>query len=166
MDDLKPVALSELIHALEWDSENSEFVNLVDLHEGEVICLERVAYDDPAEWWEQMEEAGMMNSDDPEFLAQKAVAEDHGHERFILPPDKFDYHEYEKMSEFIETLADGNAADQLRLAIRGKGAFRCFKDTLHRLDLTDSWYEYRHASMKEFVIAWAEENQVPYRDDV
>ena len=166
MGELKPVALSELIHALEWDSDLSDHVNLVDLREGKVICLERAAYDDPAEWREHKEEAGMMmNSDNPEFLVQRAVAEDRGHERFILPPDKFGYHEYEKMSKFIETLTDGNAANQLRLAIRGKGAFRYFKDTLHRLDLTDSWYEYRHTTMKEFVIAWAEKNHVPYTDD-
>jgi hypothetical protein len=53
----------------------------------------------------------------------------------------------------------------LRQAIRGKGAFRYFKDTVHRLNLLDAWYAYRDKTMKEFVIAWAEEHQVPYAED-
>lgn len=165
MSALKPIPLSKLIEALEWDDMESDYVCLVDLQDGDVICVERDAYDDPADWLERMAEEGMMGSQDPEFLIKKAVANDHGGERFIQPPQKYDYHEYEKMRDFIDQLTDENAADQLRQAIRGKGAFRYFKDTLHRLDLIDSWYDYRHATMKEFVIAWADSHQVPYTDD-
>jgi hypothetical protein len=161
----KPIPLSELILSLEADSDHCDFRGLIDLQEGEYVMVDPAAFDDPEEWLERTREDGMMDSDDPEFLIAKAVADDRGHERFILPPDKYEYHEYEKMSEFIEELTDDHAADQLRQAIRGKGAFRYFKDTVRRLNLLDAWYAYREKTMKEFVIAWAEELQVPYIED-
>jgi hypothetical protein len=45
------------------------------------------------------------------------------------------------MERFICTVADGQAADQLWRAIKGKGAFRYFKDTAHRLDLLKQWFQ-------------------------
>lgn len=48
---------------------------------------------------------------------------------------------YRHMEEFIGSVADADAADQLGRAIRGKGAFRYFKDTLHRLGLQDQGAE-------------------------
>jgi hypothetical protein len=52
------------------------------------------------------------------------------------------------MEEFIGSVADADAAEQLGRATRGKGAFRHFKDTLHRLSLQDQWYRYRDEAMK------------------
>jgi len=39
------------------------------------------------------------------------------------------------MEEFIETISNPGIANQLWQAIRGRGAFRVFKDTLYRLNL-------------------------------
>ena len=50
-------------------------------------------------------------------------------------------------------------------AIKGKGAFRYFKDTARRLGLLDQWYQYRDAAVKEYVLAWAEANEVTVEDD-
>ena len=52
------------------------------------------------------------------------------------------------------------------LAIKGKGAFRYFKDTASRLGLLDEWYRYRANAMKEFVVDWAEADNVPCKDNV
>jgi hypothetical protein len=98
---MKLTPLSELIFCLVIDSDNSDYTSLIDLQEGGVVMVDPAAFDDPDEWMESAEENGMMDSDDPEFLIAKAVANDRGHERFILPPCKFDYHEYDKMRDFI-----------------------------------------------------------------
>lgn len=95
----------------------------------------------------------------------RAVCDDKG-ERFIDAPDKFDFHEYRHMERFIETVEDGEAAEALWRAIKGRGAFRRFKDTADRLGLLDQWFRYRDEAMKEFVIAWAEANNVPFEDDL
>ncbi len=82
-----------------------------------------------------------------------------------LAPDKFDFHEYRQMERFIGTVESTPAAEELWRAIKGKGAFRFFKDTANRLGLLDQWYRYRDAAVKEYVLAWAEANQVTVEDD-
>jgi hypothetical protein len=69
------------------------------------------------------------------------------------------------MEHFIGTVEDSQAAEQLWRAIKGKGAFRYFKDTAHRLGLLDRWFQYRAEAMKQFVINWAEANNVPVSRD-
>ncbi|MBN1864887.1 MAG: hypothetical protein JW808_08305 [Victivallales bacterium] len=78
---------------------------------------------------------------------------------------RFDFHEYRRMEQFIGTVADVAAADQLRRAIKGKGAFRYLKDTADRLKLLDEWYEYRENAMRDFVLDWAKAHQLVVMDD-
>lgn len=85
--------------------------------------------------------------------------------RFIAPPDRFEFHGYHQMERFIGTIADADIADQLWRAIKGKGAFRYFRDTLDRLGLEERWYAYRDEAMKQFVLDWAEANNVTVVDE-
>jgi hypothetical protein len=80
--------------------------------------------------------------------------------RYVALPDKFEFHEYRHMKRFIGTVADGSIADQLWQTIKGKGAYRYFKDTAHRLGLIDDWYRYRDEAMNQFMLDWAEANNV------
>ena len=80
--------------------------------------------------------------------------------RFIDAPCQFDFHEYREMERFIGTLGDAVAVEQLTRAIRGKGAFRYFKDTVARLGLRDQWFSFRDAALKECVLRWASANDV------
>jgi len=69
------------------------------------------------------------------------------------------------MERFIGTVENAQAAEELWRAIKGKGAFRYFKDYARRLGLLDQRYRYREAAVKEHVIAWAEANRVTVEDD-
>ncbi len=158
---MKPVKLSELIQALEFDSD--EYGNWVDLQTGSVVCVERSLIsaveendDDALESMAAWEKQGVEIA--------KAMVENSG-ERFVDVPSKFDFHEYRHMERFIGTVEDSAAAEQLWRAIKGQGAFRCFKDTAHRLGLLKQWYAYRDNAMKEFVRDWAEAHQIPVVDD-
>lgn len=84
-----------------------------------------------------------------------------GDKRYLALPDKFDFHEYRHMERFIGTVTDADSANQLWRAIKGKGAFRYFKDTAHRLGVIEDWYRYRDETMNRFMLDWAEANQVP-----
>jgi hypothetical protein len=57
------------------------------------------------------------------------------------------------------------AADQLWRAIKGPGAFRYFKDTIHRLGMQEKWYQFRDEAMKQFIIEWAKDNDILFEDD-
>ena len=158
---MKPVKLSELIEALEFDSEEQEA--RVDLQNGCVVMVECAVLGAVEEGDEELlGDVPDWQKDEVEIA--RAIVADSG-ERFVAAPDKFDFHEYRQMERFIGTVEDSAAAEQLWRAIKGKGAFRYFKDTASRLGLLKQWYHYRDNAIKEFVRDWAEAHQIPILDD-
>ena len=81
-------------------------------------------------------------------------------DRAIALPTAFDFHEYRHMERFIESLPESAATDQLWRAIKGRGAFRHFKDTADRLGVLDAWYAYRDNAARQFMLDWAADNHV------
>ncbi len=158
---MKPVKLSGLIEVLEFDSD--EFGNWVDLQTGSMVRLAHSLIRAVEEGDEDTLES-MADWEKEEVETAKAIVADSG-ERFVDAPDKFDFNEYRQMEQFIGTVADAEVAEQLWRAIKGKGAFRYFKDTASRLGLLKPWYQYRDEAMKEFVRDWAEAHQIPVVDD-
>ena len=159
---MKPVKLSELIESLEFDFE--EIGAFVDLENGCVVMVERSVLSDVEEGDEERL-SDMPDWQKDEVEIARAIVADSG-KRFVAPPDKYEFHEYRQMERFIGTVRNAEAADQLWQAIEGKGAFRYFKDTADRLGLLNRWFQYRNDAVKEFVVEWAEDNNVPYEDDV
>jgi len=158
----KPAKLSDLMLSLEMPSE--DFCHYFDRKTGAVVTVEDAllsSLEDGAE-----EDSGDFEGwDREEYEAAKEIFGDDG-SRFVSLPDKFDFDEYHVMEKFIRSLDDHEAASQLWNAIKGSGAFRYFKDTLHRLGIQQSWYDYLDAAQRKFVIEWARENDVPYKDDL
>jgi len=158
---MKPVKMSELIEALEFDSE--EQVTRVDLEKGGVVMVDSAVMSAV----EEDDDAALQELPDWEreqVEIARAIVGDSG-ERFVAAPDKFDFHEYRQMERFIGTVEDAAAAEQLWRAIKGKGAFRYFKDTASRLGLLQRWFQYRDDSVKEFIVGWAEAYNIPLVDD-
>ncbi len=153
--------LSELIEAFEFESE--EMVTRFDRETRRPVHVERHIVS-AFEEGEEDELGDLADWQKEELEIAKAVAEDDG-ERFIALPDKLDFHEYRHMERFIGTVKSAQAAEELWRAIKGKGAFRYFKDTTSRLGLLDQWYQYRDAALKEHVMDWAEVNEVTVEDD-
>jgi hypothetical protein len=157
-----PAKLSELILALDMPTE--EFRTYFDRKTGTLVSVESIMLS-------SLEDGEEENPDDfSDWLkeeyetAREIVADDSG--RFIPPPDKYEFHEYRVMEEFIRSIEDEKAANQLWRAIDGRGAFRYFKDTLHRLGIQQLWYDYLEEAQREFLIEWAEENGVVIEDDL
>ena len=71
-------------------------------------------------------------------------------------PRQYDMNEYRMMEEFIYDLPAGRAQDALDAAIRGKGAFRRFKDRLYDFDLQEKWYKYRDDCYEQIARDWCE----------
>ena len=68
---------------------------------------------------------------------------------------------YQWMVDFVDELvtpADQDAAEKLSIALNGKGAFRRFKDTLHRVDeqWLQAWYQWRDKRLKAALDEWLE----------
>lgn len=69
------------------------------------------------------------------------------------------------MKDFCLSLDDGEISESLSNAIHGKGAFRYFKDSIHRYGIADQWYKFRDAVIKEIAIEWCEANNIEYTED-
>jgi hypothetical protein len=59
------------------------------------------------------------------------------------------------MEHFCISVESDAQQDELLRAIRGRGAFRCFRDTIYNLDIRDAWYSYRNDALKKsLLIFW------------
>jgi len=158
---MKPAKLSELIESLEFHSD--EHSAWVDLETGRVVRLAHSLL-------EAVEDDGTVVPEDlPDWEAEevdlaRAVIRDSG-ERFVGGPDRFDFHEYRQMERFIGTLENDTVAEELWRAIKGRGAFRYFKDAANRVGVLEQWFHYRGEALRAFVRSWAETNQIPFVDD-
>ena len=154
-----PVELTEIIMGMEGKMDES--TSYLDRNAGEVVVFTdqeiRAAEDDEA------------LEDYPEWereVIQKAREFVYGTGgEFIALPTQFDIHEYQIMEKFCYSVEDEDISDSLCRAIRGSGAFRRFKDGIHRFGIQDDWYRYRAEAFKKIAIEWCEDNDVQYIDD-
>ncbi len=93
-------------------------------------------------------------------IAGEIVATDH----YLLLPTRFDIHEYSIMERFCLAIDDDDLQDDLCDAIRGRGAFRRFKERLHAYGMAPDWYRYRDAVLREIAIVWCEAHDIRYTE--
>lgn len=101
---------------------------------------------------------GMVNGEySPELMEElsEGFVED-----FIPLPGKYEINEYRMMKRFIYELPVGRNQDVLEQAIRGKGAFRRFKDRLFDLGMEQNWYKYRDACYEKIAREWCEKYEI------
>lgn len=85
---------------------------------------------------------------------------DENYDDYIVLPGKYEINEYAMMESFIDELNDVNRQDRLYSAIRSKGAFRRFKDSLFDLGLEKNWYKFRDDSYLKIATKWCEKNNI------
>ena len=85
--------------------------------------------------------------------------------RFRRFPTKYEIHEYSIMANFIESLPPGAARQELALAIRGKGAFRRFKNGIYYHRLDQQWYDYQAEAYREIAIRWCQDEGIEYTEE-
>jgi hypothetical protein len=80
---------------------------------------------------------------------------------FIGIPSKFDIHEYQMMEDFCDVI-DVKKGNQLLNAIRGKGAFRRFKDKVIDLGIEDDWFVFREQAFRKIATEFCEQHDLDY----
>ena len=87
-------------------------------------------------------------------------------DRYINLPSYFGFHEYSVMEKFISTLSNMEIRKLLSKLIKGRGAFRRFRDGIRRFGIEQQWNNYRNSAVKQFIINWCENENIPYVDDI
>lgn len=151
------VKLSEIIEAIDIQSdEMAAYLNrrtdqIITISEEEVRAAEE---GDPLDDYPEWQQDNIHIASD--FLENE--------DDYLALPTKYDLNEYQIMEKFVLSLNDRRTSELLNTSIKGKGAFRRFKDTLNRLQLDDEWYAYRDAALRQVAIDWCESNQVQFKE--
>ena len=155
---MTPVKISDIVEGLEMQFD--ELTSFLDKETGHV---ETVSH----EMLHRAEEADEDDSgeDLPEWQRReydiaKLIVPMSG--RFLRLPSKFDVHEWQIMADFASSVENDSLRDELLSAIHGRGAFRYFKDVLHRRGMKEQWYEFRTQALREIAVNWLEEHGVSY----
>ena len=151
-----PVKLQDILEGLEFlTDEGTSYLNTTP---GEVVYVTteelRAAeneepLDDFPEW-----------QHDAIRIAGEIVETDH----YLLLPDRFEINEYQIMERFCLSVDDDDLRNDLCDAIRGRGAFRRFKDLIQAYGMAEAWYRYRDAALREIAMSWCEAHGIAYME--
>jgi hypothetical protein len=148
------VSLRDVVEEL--DLQSDELRSCLDPNTGEIVTFSE-------------EEASFAESDDwedaPEWMKEflpkvKRALED---DRMLELPDRAHIDEWRMMQDFAEEQEQCRCRPELLSAVHGAGAFRHFKNTIQRLGLEDSWFQYREAAFEQVAKEWLVENKIPYQ---
>lgn len=121
------------------DDASYEHQYYLDLQTGELIFLSEYAMD--------MSE-----------LEQLREQIDEDQDRYEAVPRADSRESYRDMEDFINTLTDTRLRDQLEAAIRGRGAFRRFKDVLAGFpEERENWFKFKEDKLRERATEWLED---------
>jgi hypothetical protein len=84
---------------------------------------------------------------------------------YLPLPNKFDINEYHIMEEFCRSVGNDKIRGILLDKIRGRGAFRRFKDAINMNGIEDEWYRFRQEELEKIAIDWLEVNEISYTKD-
>jgi hypothetical protein len=149
-----PVKLQDVIDALELTSDES--VYFLDRRTGEIEMI-------TDEVWSAAEDDELI-SEYPEWQrelilkAREIQRTDH----FIELPRESEIDSYEVMERFCEQYPNQRISEKLSAAIKGKGAFRRFKDLISDLGIQDEWNRFEHRSFESLAIEWLEAEEIPF----
>jgi hypothetical protein len=158
------VNLDDVIEAIECSSEGSvayfdTWTGRVEVMDDQMRSLVRAdtPLDELPDWQHPLVEVGRLIEAEKDARFEVEATED-AERRFLPLPDPFDVHEWRVMAEFAEGQADAKVGRQLLDTLRGRGAFRRFKDTAHRLGVIDAWYAARDAAYRREAVNWCQAN--------
>ena len=138
MDDKKTLKmdLSEIYFAMDDNSDEHSYY--LDLETGEILFISYYMEE------EEKEELVDRVDEDPDRYEQIPRAESH--------------EGYEDMEDFIDTLENEHLAKLLQVAIRGKGAFRRFKDVLESYpEERERWFSFKDDRLRERSLEWLDD---------
>lgn len=77
---------------------------------------------------------------------------------YVDLPSQYEIHEYEIMWSFADEQSDFAVRERLLRSLRGRGAFRRFKDAAFDSGVIEDWYTHRITALTEIARNWSEEN--------
>lgn len=151
------IRLRDLIN--EMDACSDEFKTFLNTRTGELVTLS-VEELGAAEEGEGPEGFPQWQQDNIRKAAEVVQSRD-----YRQLPTKYEIHEYAIMERFCYAVGDDELSRRLLNSIRGRGAFRYFRDTIHAYGIEEHWYQFREQALKDIAIDWLEGLGIAYTDE-
>ena len=98
---------------------------------------------------------------DAEFLDENPLEDiEVNRKDYILLPTQYDIHEYRIMQDFAMGCPYEQMREKMLVSLKGKGAFRRFKDTIFYLGIREDWFAYRNKRFREIAERWCIDNHL------
>ena len=155
-----PVKLRDVVNEMDLISET--FRAFINPRTGELVTLTEDMIEEAEGGLDFEEEEEEEEEDDEMTRKVKEILES---DDFLELPDQHEIHEWSIMERFSESVDNDDWSSQLLTAISGRGAFRYFKDTIHRLGIQKDWYAFRDEAFKEIARDFLEAHEIPFVED-
>ncbi|MCL6638120.1 MAG: hypothetical protein K6T80_00375 [Firmicutes bacterium] len=155
---MKPVKLKDVIDYLEMADDN--FKAYYSKKTGEILS---VSVEDLSIAEESGEDEDF--GEYPEWQGEsikKAINIIENWKDYIELPDRFEINEYGIMEDFCLSIRNERIQNDIYYSIKGKGAFRRFRDRINHYGLEQEWYSYRYNALRKIAIDWCEGKGIIY----
>lgn len=155
---MKSVKLKDIIDQM--DTMSDEYNVFLDKETGNIVSLSVEVLSIAEESEEDDDFSDYPQWQQDELKEALDVVMNYGN--YVELPSKFDIDEYSIMKVFCDNISNARMSDALKNAIRGRGAFRKFKDTIQRLNVDDSWYKFKEEAFRKIAVEWCENNHIEF----
>jgi hypothetical protein len=153
-----PIKIGEIVEAI--DLQTDETTAFLNKKTGEIVTILAEEFNAVGNQ-ELLEEAPEWERADMR-KAQEILG--NGRDFLRLPAkDKID--DYQIMEKFCLSVRDRKISEGLYVSIKGKGAFRRFKDQILRPGIADQWYKYREEAIKQIAIDWCKSHRIDFEEE-
>jgi len=147
------VSLATIVEGIEF--QNDETQSFLNKATGEVVMIT----DDQIAAADAGDESDLSDRDED---AIDLIGKIEDSDEYLRLPSRFDVDEYGMMQRFAHGLENANIRDSLLDTLRGRGAFRRFKDMSRALGVLEEWYRYRDAALEDIAIEWCESQGIAF----
>ena len=138
----KAVYLEDIADAFEECMDG--WAQFLDTRTGEIVALSEDPYmacEEDQELWEEIDE-----TDD-----------------YVRLPNQYELHEKSIMEKFAYESGNKRVSEVLFDALRRRHPYRCFKDKINDLGISQIYYDYRNRTYINIAEEWCRNHHVPYR---
>lgn len=138
----KTVYLEDIADAFEECMDG--WAQFLDTRTGEIVALSEDPYmacEEDQELWEEIDE-----TDD-----------------YVRLPNQYELHEKSIMEKFAYEIGNQRVSEVLFDALRRRHPYRCFKDKINDLGISQIYYDYRNRTYINTAEEWCRNYHVPYR---
>lgn len=138
----KAVYLEDIADAFEECMDG--WAQFLDTRTGEIVALSEDPYmacEEDQELWEEIDE-----TDD-----------------YVRLPNQYELHEKSIMEKFAYEIGNQRVSEVLFDALRRRHPYRCFKDKINDLGISQIYYDYRNRTYINTAEEWCRNYHVPYR---